>query len=1036
MRLNYNRLSRVRWAAGSLMAFALTAGIVAQVLAAVGPIGTAAGFEDNDGNLTPQAPINFDWNSFAPLTWTGTAPNQTSSKVVNGWTFLGLTDASKSTTDSGFGGGTKEDQNCPAVIGSSAPNKDDLEQAYLATKSVGGHIYLMLAWVRIPQNTTSPSAHIAFEFNQGKVLCGAGSDSLVNRVAGDLLILYDFTGGSTVAPTIGVQHWIISGTCGVKSDSPPCWGPETTPLPSKDAEAAVNTGVGDFSGVTPDCLSPSATGGVFCTTTGESLGLNQFGEAGIDLSAPDIGIFPPGTCATFGQANAISRSSGDSGTAALEDLVGPGPFQISNCPAIVTQTSAGPVTVGQTITDKATLSGGVTPTGTISFNVYGPGDTTCSTPLSPAPASATVNGDGDYTSGPFTTTAAGTYLWIATYSGDANNPPVSTKCGDANESSVVGKATTQTATVVVNDGTSTSTGASFHDTATVSGVNGIVPTGTVTYNFFTNGTCTAPAVSNTTFPQTVTLSSGTVPPSASTGPLAAGSYSFQATYNGDTNYVGSTSACEPFSVTKATTQAATQVENQATNAPPIGTEVTGASFFDTATVSGQQASFVPTGTVTYNFFTNGSCTAPAVANGTFPQTVTLTSTGAVPQSNFTGPLAAGSYSFQAIYSGDTNYNGSISACEPFSLAKASTQTATSVVNESGGTSVGASFHDTATVTGQQANIVPTGTVTYSFFTNGGCTAPPASTQTVTLNANGTVPDSASTGPLAAGDYSFQATYSGDPNYLGSTSACEPFSVGTTASSTSTQVENAATNAPPSGTEATGASFYDTATVTGQVGGFVPTGTVTYSFFTNGGCIGTPSSTQMVTLSSTGMVPNSNATGPLTAGNYSFQATYSGDTNYQASTSGCEPFLVNTASTNLQKDVAITSVTIQYSYKETNTGAVTLTNAHVVDTNCTTLGGTITPASVTLGPNQSQVFTCTVTLSGSQLNGTTLTNIAIGHGTDPDGNDVTVTLDPLTNQPNCTNGTFANGVVCSTDETASGTVTPSSTSVTTSANKPY
>jgi hypothetical protein len=47
---------------------------------------------------------------------------------------------------------------------------------------------------------------------------------------------------------------------------------------------------------------------------------------------------------------------------------------------------------------------------------------------------------------------------------------------------------------------------------------------------------------------------------------------------------------------------------------------------------------------------------------------------------------------------------------------------------------------------------------------------------VTLNADGTVPNSNTQGPLAAGSYSFRAHYSGDSNYTGSTSGCEPFAV--------------------------------------------------------------------------------------------------------------------------------------------------------------------------------------------------------------------------------------------------------------------
>src|SRR5262249_12387167 len=159
-----------------------------------GPIGTAAGFEDNDANLIPEAPINFDWNSFSPVTWTGTSPFQTASKTVSGWQFLGLTDAEATTSDTRFAGGAKPPDNCAKVIGSKAPNKDDLKRVYIAHKTVNGHIFLVLAWERIPLNTATSSAHIGFEFNQGTTPCPAGSDSLVQRTAGDLLFVYDFTG--------------------------------------------------------------------------------------------------------------------------------------------------------------------------------------------------------------------------------------------------------------------------------------------------------------------------------------------------------------------------------------------------------------------------------------------------------------------------------------------------------------------------------------------------------------------------------------------------------------------------------------------------------------------------------------------------------------------------------------------------------------------------------------------------------------------------------------------------------------------------
>src|SRR5262249_5447511 len=151
-----------------------------------------------------------------------------------------------------------------------------------------------------------------------------------------------------------------------------------------------------------------------------------------------------------------------------------------------------------------------------------------------------------------------------------------------------------------------------------------------------------------------------------------------ATYSGDGNYVGSTSPCEPFTVTAADSSTATLVINNATGQPPTGSAADGAAVQDTATVTGADG-FTPTGDVTYSFFLNGACTAPASTS----QTVTLAG-GAVPPSNTTGPLGPGSYSFQAIYSGDGNYVGSTSACEPFTVAAAASSTATEVINEATG----------------------------------------------------------------------------------------------------------------------------------------------------------------------------------------------------------------------------------------------------------------------------------------------------------------------------------------------------------------
>src|SRR5438309_570707 len=108
-------------------------------------------------------------------------------------------------------------------------------------------------------------------------------------------------------------------------------------------------------------------------------------------------------------------------------------------PAITTTASAS-VAAGGSISDTAHLVSGTNPTGTITFNLYGPDNATCG---GTAIFSSTVpvSGNGDYTSASYTANQAGTYRWVASYSGDSNNNSAATACNDANESVVVTKKT-------------------------------------------------------------------------------------------------------------------------------------------------------------------------------------------------------------------------------------------------------------------------------------------------------------------------------------------------------------------------------------------------------------------------------------------------------------------------------------------------------------------------------------------------------------------------------------------------------------------
>ena len=110
-------------------------------------------------------------------------------------------------------------------------------------------------------------------------------------------------------------------------------------------------------------------------------------------------------------------------------------------------TLAGPEThVQGSVFDQATLTtvvgGSPAATGTITFRLFGPNQSTCGGALvfmSVKP----VSGDGTYTSDSFTPTAPGTYRWIANYSGDSAHNPIAGMCNDANESELVQPPATQ-----------------------------------------------------------------------------------------------------------------------------------------------------------------------------------------------------------------------------------------------------------------------------------------------------------------------------------------------------------------------------------------------------------------------------------------------------------------------------------------------------------------------------------------------------------------------------------------------------------------
>jgi uncharacterized protein (DUF2141 family) len=224
-------------------------------------------------------------------------------------------------------------------------------------------------------------------------------------------------------------------------------------------------------------------------------------------------------------------------------------------PSITAVASAG-VVLGGSVSDVATLAAGSSPTGTMTFSLFGPNDASCIT--APAVISESpVSGNGPYSSNSFTPRTPGTYRFVASYSGDSNNRGATTGCKDNSELVVVQRASPVVSTMA---SATTAVGGVISDTALL--VGGRDPTGTITFTVFAPGhsSCAeAPA-----FSSTVTIDGDGSYASDSFAAIDAGTYVFVASYGGDANNNGSTAACNdpnesvivttPVSVSTATTR--------------------------------------------------------------------------------------------------------------------------------------------------------------------------------------------------------------------------------------------------------------------------------------------------------------------------------------------------------------------------------------------------------------------------------------------------------------------------------------------------
>jgi hypothetical protein len=279
--------------------------------------------------------------------------------------------------------------------------------------------------------------------------------------------------------------------------------------------------------------------------------------------------------------------------------------------------------------------------------VFGSG----STPVS-------VDHNGDYTSGDYTTVAAGSYYWIASFSGDANNDPVTTACGDAGETSVVGPATPGITTTAV---TPVTVGAMIHDTAHVTGLVNPTGAGTITFTLYSDPQCSSQVFTSGSTPASVTANGDYVSGDYTT--VAAGSFYWIASFSGDVNNNPVTTACGDEGETSVVNPLS---PNLTTNTTPDSGKVGMVTLKDSANLSG--ATSDAGGTINFYLFAPGvQCTASGSGAVYKSKGVPVSGNGVYHSidGNEVGnntATKAGTYHWLAVYSGDANNVGTNSGC--------------------------------------------------------------------------------------------------------------------------------------------------------------------------------------------------------------------------------------------------------------------------------------------------------------------------------------------------------------------------------------
>jgi hypothetical protein len=312
---------------------------------------------------------------------------------------------------------------------------------------------------------------------------------------------------------------------------------------------------------------------------------------------------------------------------------------------------------------KAVVSGsGPTPTGVVGFRRYT--NATCSGDVAGVSETLDASGIADGGTGGLTM-PSGTGSIRAVYSGDANYVTGMSNC--VTVEFVGGPLPTVTTTEIHNGQhesiTSATISVSTHAKAAVTvpnvGPTAPTPTGTVVFYKFANATCFGAPIAS--IPPLALNAAAINDEGVFMTDFGAGqTYSVQAEYSGDQNYLGSVGSCVPFTrVAGLVPTIATEVH---TDAHEAVTAVFPTTMVHTRTVVSGAGPDV-WGAIRIEHFTNGTCSGDP--STTLPLITTIK--GVVDASSFQAgaPPLGQTWAYRVKFLGDENYDPAVGPCAPY-----------------------------------------------------------------------------------------------------------------------------------------------------------------------------------------------------------------------------------------------------------------------------------------------------------------------------------------------------------------------------------